>query len=74
MCKFASIAEQQRLNADIGKKVEESKAHVDVEKKISTGSSEENELILAERRLGSLREELMTREEEVSDLWQRKKN
>jgi len=63
------LAEQQRVAAELEKKVANTKAQVEEEtKKNMAGRSDENELLMAERKLASLREELITREEEVSDL------
>jgi len=64
------LAEQQRLAAELGKEVETVRTRMEEEKRINTNNrdGDNEELLMAERTLASIREELARRDEEVSDL------
>lgn len=64
------LAEQQRLAAELGKEVETGRTRLEEEKRINTDNrdGDDDELLMAERTLESIREELARRDEEVSDL------
>eukprot|EP00092_Neocalanus_flemingeri_P032334 GFUD01035153.1.p1 GENE.GFUD01035153.1~~GFUD01035153.1.p1 ORF type:complete len:1912 (+),score=653.09 GFUD01035153.1:74-5809(+) len=64
------LAEQQRLVAELGKEVGNAKNRLEEEQRLNIvpGDGESDALLLAERSLASVSEELARRDEEVSDL------